>query len=125
MKRFGLIFLFVLGMGCGGPNTGNVSGKVTVNGQPLPAGMLIITGENQKSITADIKDGNYAVANVPLGKAMIAIRDSPAAPDPMKVDVSKLARAPALVPKKYEKNETSGLTLIVVKGENDFPIDLK
>lgn len=131
MKRlWGFAFLMAfVASGCGAPPTGTLSGKVTVNGKPLPAGMLILNTEDKMSFTTGIKDGIYSVDKIPLGKATIAVRESPAASntEPGKGDPSKPLPPPPpkVVPAKYEKAESSGLSTTVVKGPNEFNIDLK
>ena len=56
-----------LAAGCGGDNTHRVSGKVTFNGQPVPAGKIYFTPDAAKGNTgptgyADIKDGAFDTA---------------------------------------------------------------
>ncbi len=59
-----LALLCGLAVGCGGSTGGRVSGKVTFNGQPVPAGKVYISPDSSKGNTgptgfADIKDGKY------------------------------------------------------------------
>jgi hypothetical protein len=58
--------------GCGG-GTGTVSGKVTLDGSPLPAGRIVFFGPKGKSATAEIKDGQYTASNVPAGDVKITV----------------------------------------------------
>ncbi|WP_425617130.1 hypothetical protein NA78x_000800 [Anatilimnocola sp. NA78] len=51
-------------VGCGGDKVAHVSGKVTFNGKPVPAGKVIIKPDSAKGNSgatgfADIKDGAY------------------------------------------------------------------
>jgi hypothetical protein len=50
--------------GCGGDKTNRISGQVTFNGQPVPAGKIYFMPDGSKGNSgatgyADIKDGNY------------------------------------------------------------------
>lgn len=65
-------------IGCGGvddaPATVKISGEVTYNGKPMPAGEIIFrdkSGSN-KSISAQIKDGKYE-ADCTLGNKRVEI----------------------------------------------------
>jgi hypothetical protein len=51
-------------LGCGGPRAADVSGKVTFNGQPIPAGMIYFNPDFTKSNDgaqgfADIHNGEF------------------------------------------------------------------
>lgn len=59
-----LAFTGFLLVGCGGDKTSHVAGKVTFNGQPVPAGKVYILpdasqGNSGASGYADIKDGKF------------------------------------------------------------------
>jgi hypothetical protein len=62
--------------GCGSETGGRVSGKVTFNGQPVPAGKVYIRPDTSKGNSgptgyADIKDGAYDTS-APGGKGAVA-----------------------------------------------------
>jgi len=89
-----------------------VSGKVTVKGQPLAAGTVTFVlqgGKDEKIATSVVKDGTFAVKGLAPGKYSIAVIGKPA----------------ASVPAKFGSEETSGLTLTVLAGPNEFNIELK
>lgn len=50
-----------------------VHGKVTVNGAPLAAGKISYIGEDNKPITAEIKDGAYQLPELKLGSYKITV----------------------------------------------------
>jgi hypothetical protein len=57
--------------GCG-KGKGTVSGKVTLDGDPLPAGRILFVGDKGEA-SADIKDGQYTANNVPTGNVKVAV----------------------------------------------------
>src|SRR5438309_1497865 len=62
--------------GCGAP-TGEVSGKVTLEGKPLPGGFVAFIGEgdNPATVSGEIHpDGTYSVSKVPVGKVAITVQ---------------------------------------------------
>ena|SRR5437899_1171893 len=74
------ILLSVLSAGCDGgpakpsyPST-RLEGMVTVDGHPIPAGtvqFLPPQGSKAPVVEAQIKDGRYVAANVPVGKVRV------------------------------------------------------
>jgi hypothetical protein len=81
-----LVLASVLGAGCGDSKGGRVSGKVTFNGKPVPAGKIYFIPDAAKGNTgqagfADIKDGQYDTASsggqgVKPGAMKVAIEGS-------------------------------------------------
>lgn len=68
----GLLGLIVSAtVGCGGKGT--ISGKVTVDGQPLGAGVITFHPSKGQAISADIKDGQYTVTGVHAGDAKVTV----------------------------------------------------
>lgn len=117
--------LFLLTIGCGGPPSGQVSGKVTFKGERLTLGSIIFMPETPNSPYAQAEiapDGSYVAMtdengeNIPLGiyRVMIsAVKDmgpeSPVEP---------------LLPLKYSSDSQSGLSVNVQEGINtaDFAL---
>jgi hypothetical protein len=99
----------LLAFGCGGEKVYRVSGKVTFQGKPVPAGKVYFIPDGSKGNTgptgfADIKDGQYDTGatggrNAPAGPVLIAVEglDPAAAPD--KKDKSEEATVKALFPR--------------------------
>lgn len=149
MNRYRLLALAcaaALVIGCGGSKEqprGPVKGRITAGGRPL-AGVTVVfdskvLGVSQTATTDD--DGKYEfaaynAAGLPAGSYKVGISSgrflAPGEEGLPKVDVSKGAVAPpkkappAVVPEKYLKAESSGLTAEVKAGANDpFDFDLK
>jgi hypothetical protein len=122
-----LIVAIVSGCGSDEPPTGTVSGEVTLDGAPLPAGNIQfrpMAGDVGTGGT-EIKDGKFE-AVVPVGKMRVEITankvvgkrkayDSPESPV---VDVVE-----ELIPQRY--NVTSELSTDVKEGGQTVRYDLK
>ncbi|HTU18925.1 MAG TPA: hypothetical protein VMG10_12770 [Gemmataceae bacterium] len=133
------VFLYILVVvlpaavaGCGS-KTGTVEGKVSVDGRPANGGIVIFSGAEGRSSPGTIhEDGTYQADDVPVGPVKVAIMPdmrmgsdgSPARPPlpgtPAAAPSS--AAVPVLIPRKYTKVDTSGLTLTVQGGKNSFDI---
>jgi hypothetical protein len=98
-----------------------VSGKVTVNGKPLPEGTVLFVPQAGPAGVSDLgEDGSYKMqSRKPGDGALIGIHKVAIMP-PFR---PKLANAPK-VPSKYRDPSTSGLTAEVKKGENHLDFDL-
>jgi hypothetical protein len=66
------VLLIVFAGGCGG-GKGNVSGTVTVNGKPLPMGVIVFTPESGAAVAAEIIDGKYSASGVPSGTVKVSL----------------------------------------------------
>jgi hypothetical protein len=107
-----------------------VSGKVTLNGEPLEGGAgkpcrVTFAHVEGPGVSADIQsDGTYT-AEVPVGQNKVSIyyRDEAekveGAPVPDFTGFGK-----SLVPEKYVDAQTSGLSLDVKSGTNEFNIEM-
>lgn len=145
------LLLLALG-GCRGDSlpfqgpTGTVKGKVTCNGNPVPAGCDIVFMHQQKSLPATATtgaDGSYSLQmggkpGILAGAYKVSLtppaKEAAAAPDPSNPEAYKAfmtGKAPKAAeekppfPKKYQVAETSGLTYTVEEGENTIDIELK
>jgi hypothetical protein len=144
--------LLILSAGCS--SKGTVSGKVTVNDEPVRRGTVtfLASGSTWTSAVPIGEDGSYTILNAPPGPVKITV----ASADPNPRAGSKLkarkgqgmedantntddmppsvrnrfnpgAAGPAgpSVPKKYNKPETSELTYEVKPGKQEHNIQLK
>lgn len=128
-NRRPLIFLPLLAAlvaaGCGETHdpTYPVTGKVTLNGQPLTTGTVTFTPENGPSATGEIgADGTYSLITPPEREGAMpgTYQVSVSA---VEVDAEGLARS--LLPSKYSAGQTSGLTATVqADKENTVNLDL-
>jgi hypothetical protein len=102
--------------------TGDVEGKVTFNGKPLPFGTITFHSARMGMATSIQKDGTYRFADLPIGEYRITVEDEliglPGEPPP-KRDPKHVA-----IPKKYGEIETSGLKAKVVPGKQSLNIKL-
>jgi hypothetical protein len=125
------------------PENGEVAGKVSYNKQPLTHGTVMFFCQDQQIISRLINpDGSYAVPDLPLGMAKVAVVTHPPIPEgyqkpqqlPPSRDAPKLGEpARALlplgaryvpIPHKYSDPDQSGLIVHVIKGSQTFDIAL-
>jgi hypothetical protein len=114
------------------PETLPVSGKVTYKGQPVTKGTITFQSDGGQAATGEIQsDGTYRLSTFAdrdgalpgHHKVMIIANDA----DPTLMPGSSPGYKPPkdLVPKKYAKLETSGLTADVSKDKTTFEFELK
>jgi hypothetical protein len=140
----GLIVLAIVG--CGRPSTsdvtGDVSGKVTYAGKPLPSGIIVFVGLDGTHVPSQIHlDGSYVAQRVPVGTAQITVNtpwerfqaqqkqvqqnQGRRAPRPVgRLLDSRGQPIPVKIPAKYGDVHQSGLTYTVRKGSQIHDIDL-
>lgn len=82
-----LALLVPLAVGCG-KGKGTVSGTVTLDGQPLPAGTINFLPSKGPGAGGSIEDGKYSVANVPAGTMTVTVET-----DSIKEQMDALAKA--------------------------------
>ena len=130
-----LLLLSISGCGGSGPTvqTGTVSGKVTLDGQPLPD--VTVSFFEEKTAIAGSgdagPDGTYKLMyaggpKIPVGTYQVRItaKEEPMKPGAAAGSEPPPAPKPFAGPKKYEDFKTSGLTA-TVKAEDqkiDFPL---
>jgi hypothetical protein len=128
--RWGLLgvglMLTLAALGCGGPFTGEVTGTVQYNGQPLPGGKVTIIHPDGRIGEGDIKeDGTYSIPKAPGGDVKVTVQTIP--PIAGIPGISKPlypAGKYVPIPLKYRKTETSELKLEVKRGSQKFDIEL-
>ena len=119
-----LTILMAMSIGCGpsAPKKYPITGTVTFGGQPLPKGVVMMRPQQGPAATAEIgPDGKYELEIVAGEHAVqvVALNISEEA----KKDFEKLAAAQSLVPKKYNRFDTSGVT-VVVEPDQSEPVDI-
>ena len=110
--KIAVLLLLTAGCQSSGPprenNRGPVSGKVALDGKPLPGGSItfLLPSDQRYRATALIgSQGGFSVADAPLGK--------------VEVEVETLSynamhsQTPFQIPPKYARRKTSGLTIEV------------
>jgi hypothetical protein len=128
--------LAVVLAGCSGEPVGYVSGKVTLNDQPVTEGSVVFeNAEAGISVSVPLQsDGTYEVRTydregLPPGSYKVAITPATMGEGetPLAVDPSQTAAGPtSIIPPQYHSTATSKLTATVKEGENPpFNFDLK
>lgn len=121
--------------GCGQSN--RVTGTVTFDGKPLPAGQVtfLCDGKGRPAIAATISAaGAYEIVNPPTGRAHVFVRTFKPQPKPPPGVDPETGRdysadwvdtGPFVpIPKKYASPETSGLEYRIIPGDQTFDIVL-
>ena len=136
MKRWPAVLLGILAIwmvGCGKDKMiGRVFGKVTFQGQPVSEGLILFVDREQGiHMSAKIgPDGSYELKlaedyGLPVGTYRVLVTPpliegseiGPLGPRPKTVIYDNL-------PTKYRNQQTSGLSLTVKEGDNQFDIDM-
>lgn len=128
-----LLLLLVGFSGCSDSRLalGKINGVVTIDGEPLEMGQIVFVTDTRRAF-GTIEDGQIvdvttyqAGDGVAVGNHRVAIRP--------KVDEAELMKPPSkrtpsktdvMVPRKYHKAETSGLTVEIKKGTNELLFEL-
>jgi hypothetical protein len=131
--------LLVIGLcllpGCG---KSEVSGRVTVQGEPIADGRIVFIAEDGHLDSSPIQDGAYLVRRPPIGKVKITVTSTPPAfnnpraagsgkPERFgnhKVPETDPNRKFVPVPFKYSDEKTTDLTYEVTSGKQEHNIDL-
>lgn len=127
----GAVVLMVLAAGCS-RGTGNVSGTVKFKGKPLPGGTISFYDEVNGVASSPINpDGSYSVSKVATGTARITV----AVPMPIrfaspgmseaKEDLPAVVKQTPSIPARYYDPAKSGLTCVVVRGDQTQDFDLQ
>lgn len=117
--------LVVAGCGGDGLTRGTVSGKVTLDGQPVANGTIVFTptgGTKGPMAMAEIANGQYAITNNPpvAGKHSVKIQGFR---DTAKKDDRGQVIGEQFIPDKY--NDKTTLTVDIAKGTNSRDFELK
>jgi hypothetical protein len=110
------------GCGSGGPPSGTVSGKVTLNGQPLSDGVVVFTDSAAGvGASASLNErGIYHLPSIPVSSYDVAIQPPPAPPPDEMPKV--LPKSP--IPEPFRDAETSPLKATVNQGPNTADFSL-
>ncbi|MFC1597648.1 carboxypeptidase regulatory-like domain-containing protein [Planctomycetota bacterium] len=120
-----IVFLLATGCGDGGPERGNVTGKVTLDGKPLEgADLEFQPTEGSPSYGTTNPDGKYKLMytrdkkGAMVGEHTVRITTSTTATDENGNEI----RVPQQVPPEYSRE---GVVKEVKPGRNKFDFDLK
>lgn len=119
--------------GCGGGKdaqpTGRVSGKVTVQGQPVAKGTVTLEmkGGGAAASAAVGADGSFTVAEpLAVGTYTVSVAPPEPSPDDAPTPGGAAIAAKTNIPQKYRSSSTSDLTAEVKAGDNPpLTLDLK
>lgn len=123
MARPSLLFVLVaLLCGCGGSNGAQLHGPVTLNGQPIESGTLqfLPADGSGQPVGAEIKQGTYAVADVPVGKTTVMITALRETGEVIEEGGRKWPKLVSIVPAHYAR----GWEIEVQPGKHEQPIAL-
>jgi hypothetical protein len=125
LASLSVLTLLTLVLGCGKGFDATVTGKVTVDGQPLTKGDVTFAPQGSGRVAYGAIDatGNYVIKTgegegVPPGEYGVTIVATGVAKD-------SFTPPPLLTPQKYSDVKTSGLTASVKPGKNTFDYHLK
>jgi hypothetical protein len=148
-RKYVSLFLSVLlltAVGCG--SKGTITGTVSYQGKPIPAGTIIFSPDSgEPAANGPIADGKYTVDKVPPGPAKVSVSSSYSEgfTSPMQVAMQKSGGKPPgempegarklmegsaqaqkgiKIPEKYGDAAKSGLTYTVKSGKQTHDIDL-
>lgn len=115
---------------------GTVTGRVTYHGQPVPEGTLVQFHSTLGPTTAVVRpDGTYEAQRVRVGQYVVTVTPPiPTAADPQAAMEAYLQARKAgqdpdaaakILPVKYQRPNTSGITFDLKAGANPFDLELK
>ena len=111
VKRRSLIVLLagsilgVFAIGQATADDGNVQGRVTLDGKPLPSGKITFHAMSGQFVGASIKDGTYSIDRVRPGKYRVTVQGKG-------------------VPARYTLEEASALTVEMKEGDARFDFEM-
>ena len=118
-----------------GPTISTVSGKVTLDGQPVTDAVINFASESGFGVQVKLaEDGTYAFQSqygkgIPLGSYKVSIappwRDPREAADPTAMLSGVSPPDYSRIPKRYRSFNTSGFTAEVKEGGNVFNFGMK
>ena len=127
-NRFWAVFLFVAFAGCGHSEFAPLTGKVTLDGQPLPTAIITFISDGGTSGYANVEpNGRYvAKSGSDAGLRPGTYRISVVANQPEAITDRKVAKIPRpITPARYADPTTSGFEYKLTESGGTYDIDLK
>ena len=116
--------------GCGGSSSdgpsGDVEGKVQLDGKPLPEGTVVFSDAKTGATDAAQldKSGNFKIeAPLAVGEYRVSF-EPPPPPQPTDEASGKKARIPWVIHRGYQASSTSDQVAVVKEGTNEFEFQL-
>lgn len=131
-SKFAIAIMFLASGGCGsgtqGPQTGTVSGKVTLKGTSFSEGRVSLysTESGSGALLPLNEAGEYRTTDLLIvGDYQVSIRP-PELPEPQpgKPPVTPKTPAQGGIPTKYRSAESSNLILKIAPGKNTFDVKM-
>jgi hypothetical protein len=99
-----------------------VSGKVSLDGKPLPSGVVsFVSKDGKTTITAPVDEAGAYTAILPKGEYHVAIDNLPA----KKADPKNPPKPAPVIPEQYRDPKSTPLVVSVAEGKQNIDIDLK
>jgi hypothetical protein len=112
------------GCSCSGDRPQVVRGTVSLDGAPLPYGVVQFHGPAGRLVTAVIgSDGTFTATEVPPGEVRVAVVEDIMAM-PAKGADTKAGKKRAQVPTRYKDVQTSGLNYTITRATRNLDIVL-
>ncbi len=103
----------------------SIQGRVTLDGQPLPFGMVHLHVERGPILHAHIHQGQFEVPHIPAGKVRVAVHAPPMVPFGLPSKENPAPPRMTQFPSKYLQPETSGLRGDLREGAQEVTLSLK
>lgn len=121
--------LAVTGCGSSAPKkeTGNVTGKLTVGGEPLPAGgeVSFISRDGIGGSSGVKEGGTYSISRIPVGPYKVVVLPPPLAHPHENKRGQRVGSGAEKYPTKYQADLTTDLSCEIQKGDQEKNFDLK
>lgn len=132
---FALCCAAVSGCGPKSPATGEVSGQITYNSQPVTAGMVVYENPSKAWIGAGElgSDGRYQISKLRVGEYTVSVQppvpkmpnESDSSIEEIKAKLGTIkAPDPANIPRPVRSTQTSSLKASVVEGDQEVSFEL-
>jgi len=133
-----IAYLALCFTGCGS-STATVEGTVTVQGQPVKSGSVILYCEDKQIVRGLIVDGQYSIPNVPCGNVTVTVQAHAKVPSGLRLEqqlppivngpipspVETPGSSTLSIPPRYSHPEESGLSIQIDGTHVTYGIDLK
>ena len=109
---------------------GQVHGKVTLNGQPVPEGSIISffpdidSGQRAASATVE-KEGKYKATGVPVGKLKVTVAPAAKPTGTRTVDATPTTAPTQGFPEKYLSVSSTDAEVTVPEGDVEYNLDMQ
>lgn len=128
------LMLAALCVGCGGKHGAKVSGKVLLDGEPLPSESVgrvtfVPVGGGSPAYGRIDEESYYSLrtgrdASLPPGEYAVTVAVNERAAEERAPDGGPPPIGPSITPAKYRRAQTSGLQFTVERGSNSIDLEL-